>query len=42
MNYEEAILVFLNLSSSWQSIRPNYPKMPITIAVGMFVALMLK
>jgi len=24
MNYEETILVFLNLSSSWQSIRPSY------------------
>jgi len=26
MNYEETILVSLNLSSSWQSIRPSYPK----------------
>ena len=31
MNYEETILVSLNLSSSWQSIRPSYPKIPIPI-----------
>jgi len=28
MNYEETILVSLSLSSSWQSIRPSYPKIP--------------
>jgi hypothetical protein len=31
MNYEETILVSLNLSSSWQSIRPSYPKISIYI-----------
>jgi hypothetical protein len=31
MNYEETILVSLNLSSSWQSIRPSYPKISINI-----------
>jgi len=31
MNNEETILVPLNLSSSWQSIRPSYPKISIAI-----------
>jgi hypothetical protein len=31
MNYEETILVSLDLSSSWQSIRPSYPKISIFI-----------
>jgi hypothetical protein len=32
MNYEETILVSLSLSSSWQSIRPSYPKIPKLLA----------
>ena len=35
MNYKETILVSLNLSSSWQNIRPSYPKIPISITVVM-------
>ena len=31
MNYEETILVSLNLSNSWQSIRPSYSKILIPI-----------
>ena len=34
-NYEETILVSLILLSSWQSIRPSYPKIPSFITSGI-------
>ena len=32
MNYEKTILVSLNLSSSGQSIKPSYPKIPLNLS----------
>jgi len=37
MNNEETILVPLNLSNSWQSIRPSYPKISIYITSGITI-----
>jgi len=37
---KETIVVSLNLSSSWQSIRPSYPKIPKLLAkhIGLVIS----